>query len=251
MAYLDDKGLNFLGTLSSEELNDLVHILTYDKDGEKRTTEFLTLSERYKQHYPNHKMYWQEIGEELQLFGGNTFANMFRGTGVAYKEILCDVCDKLKVSYNKYATIEMIEDCLLQKILYDILAKMTLEQIKDLGVELGVDNLGNLHGPALSSIFQAIFQAGGFASYKLTLIIANMVARAITGKGLSFAANRTLVKSMSILTGPIGWTITGIWTAIDIASPAYRVTIPAVIQVAYLRKLSQNRNYIKQLEHIK
>ena len=41
---------------------------------------------------------------------------------------------------------------------------------------------------------------------------------------------------MAILTGPIGWAITGLWTAIDVAGAAYRVTIPAVIQVAALRQ---------------
>ena len=40
---------------------------------------------------------------------------------------------------------------------------------------------------------------------------------------------------MSILIGPIGWAITSIWTIIDIAGPAYRVTIPACIQIAYMR----------------
>lgn len=250
MAYRDDVGLNFLGTLSSEELNDLVRILTHDKDGETRWTESLTQSEKYKQHFPNHIMYWKEIGEEIQLFGGNTIANLFRGfTGVEYKEILCDVCNKLKVNFNKYAPIEMIEDALLQKILYDALNKMSPEQIKELGVELGIDNFTNLSAQALSGVFQAIFQAGGFASYKLTLIIANAIARELTGRGLTFAANHTLTKTMSILTGPIGWTITGIWTAFDLASPAYRVTIPAVIQVAYLRKLSQNREAILNLEN--
>ena len=50
------------------------------------------------------------------------------------------------------------------------------------------------------------------------------------------AGNAALTRLMSILTGPIGWAITGLWTAIDIAGTAYRVTIPAVIQVAALRQ---------------
>lgn len=41
---------------------------------------------------------------------------------------------------------------------------------------------------------------------------------------------------MAILTGPIGWVITGLLTAIDIAGAAYRVTIPAVINIAALRQ---------------
>jgi len=53
---------------------------------------------------------------------------------------------------------------------------------------------------------------------------------------LSFGANAMLTKTMSILTGPIGWVVTGLWTVIDIAGPAYRVTIPAVIEIAALRQ---------------
>ena len=39
--------------------------------------------------------------------------------------------------------------------------------------------------------------------------------------------------------------ITALWTVLDIAGPAYRVTIPATIQVAYLRSLSENREQIE------
>ncbi len=59
--------------------------------------------------------------------------------------------------------------------------------------------------------------------------------KAIFQRGLSLGANATLTRGLSILAGPIGWIITGVWTAIDIAGPAYRVTIPACILVATLR----------------
>ncbi|MUU32146.1 hypothetical protein F7210_07185, partial [Helicobacter pylori] len=48
------------------------------------------------------------------------------------------------------------------------------------------------------------------------------------------------------LTGPVGWIITGVWTAIDIAGPAYRVTIPACIVVTTLR-LKAQANEIKNI----
>lgn len=95
--------------------------------------------------------------------------------------------------------------------------------------------LAGLSPQALAAAFQVVFQAGGFKSYQLTLIVVNAVMKALMGRGLAFAANATLARSMAILTGPIGWAITAAWTVIDVGGAAYRVTIPAVIQVAFLR----------------
>ncbi len=40
---------------------------------------------------------------------------------------------------------------------------------------------------------------------------------------------------MGILAGPIGWVITGALVSINLAGPAYRVTVPACVLVAALR----------------
>ncbi|WRE82717.1 flagellar biosynthesis protein FlgG [Helicobacter pylori] len=40
---------------------------------------------------------------------------------------------------------------------------------------------------------------------------------------------------MGILAGPIGWVITGTLVSINLAGPAYRVTVPACVLVATLR----------------
>ncbi|MGN8425331.1 DUF3944 domain-containing protein [Helicobacter pylori] len=45
MAYRYDSDLEFLNHLSSNDLKDLFDAIVYDKDGEKRFTERLTLSE--------------------------------------------------------------------------------------------------------------------------------------------------------------------------------------------------------------
>lgn len=252
MAYRHDPDLEFLGTLSSEELNDLVYLLTHDKDNETRWTETLTTNDKYKRYYPEHSLYWQEIAEELQHFGGNTFMNLFRGgRGVSYKEILCDVCDKMKVNYNKFSSTKQIEQNMLMKILEDALDKMSPEEIKNLATELGLDNKQFISKQTMTAVFIAVFKAGGFKSYQLTLIIVNAVLKALIGRGLSFAGNAALTRTAAILTGPIGWAITALWTLVDIAGAAYRVTIPAVIEVAYLRSLTENREAIALAEQVK
>ena len=251
MAYRHDPDLEFLDSLSSEELNDLVYLLTHDKDGERRLTESLTQEDNYKKHYPDHAQYWKEIAAEIQCFGGNTFANMFRGGGVPYKEVLCDVCDKMKVNYNKDSSTKKIEQNLLMKILEDALEKMSAEEIAKLGKELGLENTSKLTSQGLTAIFLAVFRAGGFKSYQLTVIIVNAIVKVLIGRGLTLGGNVLVTRTAAILTGPIGWVITGLWTAVDIAGPAYRVTIPAVIQIAYLRTLSENRDAISAANNIK
>ncbi len=239
MAYRDDNDLEFLQNIKSEDLDDLVYCLTHDKDGELRWTEELTTSEKYKLYYPDHNRYWKEIAAEIQCFGANTIVTIFfrGGKGVKYREVLTDVCDKMKVNYNKDSSVEKIENNLLMKILTDALENMSREELKKLAEATGVKNTsGIITAETMVGAFQAVFHAGGFKSYELTVIIVNAIMKALIGRGLSFAGNAALTRTMAILTGPIGWVITGLWTAIDIAGPAYRVTIPAVIQVAVLRQ---------------
>lgn len=248
MAYRDDQDLEFLGSMQSSDLDDLVYCLTHDKDGSPRITEELTMSEDYKNNYPNHTEYWQLIAAEVQCFGANTFATMIRGgKGVTYREVLTDVCDKMGVNYNKDSNVEIIESNLLMKILTDAIEKMTPEELKELASTIGLDNTSGVTPQIMIGSFIYIFKMGGFKSYQLTVIVVNAILKALIGRGLSFAGGAVLTRTMAILTGPIGWVITGLWTAVDIAGAAYRVTIPAVIQIAALR---QKHLYGKQAEQI-
>ena len=86
MAYRYDTDLEFLSKCKSEDLNELVYCLTHDKDGDPRLTEELTTNALYKRHHPDHHQYWELIAAEVQCFGANSFATIFRGgKGVPYK----------------------------------------------------------------------------------------------------------------------------------------------------------------------
>jgi uncharacterized protein YaaW (UPF0174 family) len=226
-----------LKQVSSPDLDGLVKTLTHDKDGSPRFTEGLTNDPIYKYHHPDHHQYWPQIAAELQSFGGNTFATMFRGgKGVLYREILIDVCDKLKVNYNKNSTTINIEQNLMAKIVEDTVSKMSTEEVRQMAEEAGVANFAALSKDAATAAFIAVFRAGGFKSYQILVVVVNAVLKALIGRGLSFVATGTMMRTTAILMGPVGWAITGVLTAVDLGSPAYRVTIPAVIQVLVLRQ---------------
>lgn len=201
----------------------------------KKLSNGIDTDERYKSDPKKPTSYADLIADEIRLFGGNTFANLARGgVGVPYREVVCDVADKMKVSYNKVSTVERIELLIVQKIFEDSIEKMTEEDrqklIKDLGIR------GIPVGSSATMIMQAIIKMGGFKSYQIAVIVANSIAKFILGRGLSFAANASLTKIMSIFAGPLGWVISSLWTLIDIAGPSYKTTIPCVIHVAMLRQ---------------
>ncbi|WP_096024942.1 DUF3944 domain-containing protein [Campylobacter lanienae] len=243
MAYRYDHDLEFLRSVPNESLNDLVDLFKK----EANLTEGLSMNDEYKRYYPDHQKYIERIMEEIQLFGGNSFANLFRGNkGVEYKEILCDVCDKMKVNYSKSADAQHIEQDLLIKILNDHLEKLNARELEEFLKELDlVDKTKTVisYTPqAVSAILQAAIKAGGFTSYKIILITVNAVWKAIFGTGLKLATNATIARIVGIYAGPVGWAITGAWTAVDLASPAYRVTVPACLLIAKLRAESQQNN---------
>lgn len=175
------------------------------------------------------------IAQEIQGFGGNTIINLFRGgEGVLYKEIAIDVASHLGANYNDKQDISQIEGAILLKVVEKSMEKMSEEEKKQFFDQFGVNYEGA--GPVAMAAMIAVIKLSGHAAYKLSLIVANAASRALIGKGLTFAANRGLMQGVSMFTGPIGWAITGIWTAFDLASPAYRVTVPCVIQIAYMRQ---------------
>lgn len=53
---------------------------------------------------------------------------------------------------------------------------------------------------------------------------------------MTIGRNLLLSRLIGVAAGPIGWALTGAWTAFDLAGAAKRVTVPAVIQIAVLRK---------------
>ncbi|WRE36149.1 flagellar biosynthesis protein FlgG [Helicobacter pylori] len=60
-----------------------------------------------------------------------------------------------------------------------------------------------------------------------------------------------LKKTLGILAGPVGWIITGALVSINLARPAYRVTVPAYVLIAILRlKLEQEAKQKAEQERL-
>lgn len=237
MAYRNDNGLAFLSQITSKDLGDLVYCLSYSQDTDIRCTEVATISDKYTKYYSDHQKYWELVASDIQCFGASSVATILRrGKGVEYKEVLMDVCDKINVNYNKDSIVEKIEKNLFMKIITDALEQMSPDKLRGLADAIGEVIPSETTREAMVGIFRSVFRAGGFKSYQFTLIIINAVLKALIGRGLSFVGNVEFNKKMAMLAGPSGWVIPALWTDIDEAGEAYRVSIPSVINVAVLRQ---------------
>ncbi|MCF7674041.1 MAG: DUF3944 domain-containing protein [Akkermansiaceae bacterium] len=247
LKYRTDPDLEFLQFCEPQDLNDLVDILTTDK-GESRRTEYLTGDERFIKHQNDPSKAWELIAAEFQRFGADSVATIIRGgKGVVYRDILIDVCSHLKIKATKTEDIMAIEARLLQKVLADTWEKMSDEEraafAKEAGAAAGFDPL-KMAPAAIFAALQAAIQAGGFAAYQMAVIIANGAARLVLNRGLAFAANAGLVRAMAVFAGPVGWTISGLLALPMFTGPAFRVTIPATLMIACLRRKHLNRDFL-------
>jgi len=236
----DNELISVLMNASNEDLSILIDIITDSGKGrislDDETKDVLLKAKSANEFDESCRF---RIAAEIQTFGGNSLVSIFRGgKGVLYREIVCDVANHVGANYNDKNDIAQIEGAILLKIVERSLEKMSEDEKKQFFDQFGVHykGIGSTAGTAAMAALIIVIRSSGFAFYQMATIVAQAAAKALLGRGLTFAATGGLMRGISVLAGPVGWAITGIWTAFDLASPAYRITVPCVIQIAYMRQ---------------
>ena len=232
-----DFDLQFLQYCDNEDLRALCDILMYKNSGSIRLNEQLSNTDGYLKYYPDNMIgMWKELASELQCYGGNTILNIFRnGRGPAYEKIVYDVCKKMHVKdISKYDTAEEME----QKLLIAVSAKI-IEELDEIDIRNIMDEC-EIHDYAHTKAgLMAALVALQLINRKLFIMVLNVIMRflirILIGRGIMTVGIGLVSRGVGVFFGPVAWIVLGGWTAWDIMGPAYRVTIPAVVQVAYMR----------------
>lgn len=185
----------------------------------------------------------EKVASYLREMGSNNIATLWRREGVEYAEVVLDVAEKIGAKdATKKNSIEENEGAILRKLFADALDKMTDEEKRQLYSSMCLKENEIPYGATGLMITQLLMKRfGGFAIYRTSLILANMFSRALLGSGLSFATNAAITRTIGAFLGPIGWAASGAWLLVELAGPAYRKTVPAVVHVAMLRQMLLNR----------
>ncbi len=196
------------------------------------------------------------IAEEILLFGGNSIANLYRGflkntavgnfvsgalpsvsNTISYAELVEDVAKKSNSVYGEGDSVPDMENAILLRIFKQAYDKMSEAERKSILGELGISSIGALRNFGKGAVAGVATTATlSAASLNVAALVATAVSTQMLGRaaivGGTFAGSRGL----AALAGPVGIAVATLWTVADLSSPAYRVTLPCVVQIAYMRQ---------------
>lgn len=239
-----EEDLAFLQTLSNDELMPLVAIMK-DRISDELSDEAKT----------NPKDNLGEVIKELELYGGNTLANLWRGKGVPYREILEDVCKKQEIQFDKTLSTEELGTILVEQTVANFISKMNYEQKKEFVNELK----SGMKEDEFNYILKKVGGINGFISSS-GKTIAGLLFDKVSGEtisatsiiyGISDSFETNVPTSVQLLTsgvadyfGTLGYLAVAAIAVAEIGGPAYRVTIPAVTYIECMRiiKKEQEQN---------
>lgn len=210
--FTSDPDLAFLQYLDAKSLKLLANTMIEDSEGrEQWTGELKTTINKNKKNYETEDLAytnsWKAIAAELQLFGGDTVTNFFKGKGVLYVNILESVANKVGADYHKGDTsIEQIEERILRTLFGRITTLEDLEFIHNTLKDKGYLGLSSLQDKPIETIKNSL-GAGSIFAFGIARL--NPLISAVSA---AYMAN----------------------------GAAYRVTIPAVCIIAMLRKNYQS-----------
>lgn len=245
---------NFISTeallkqASNEDLEPLVQYIL------KASTESLSNHQNYKSYSPDHRRYAKEIYDEIRLFGGNTFVNLVRGEGPPYIEVLQDAAQKVGVKEIENCSELKLEERMIQTLLRKALKDTKGKELEEIQEQLRKAGLNErnykafISGASLASLLAPHLYR--IFLYQTSRTIAHSIARQMLGYGFSMGSVVLARRALTTLLGPVAVLLTGIWTAIDIAGPAYRVTVPCTLHIAMLRQQWMADQEIGPLEEV-
>lgn len=243
--YTKDEDLAFLEYCSEEDIEQLAKILIYDGKGNERLTSQIMSDENFKKLNGSPDQWrksWKLVAGELQHFGGDTIVNLFRQKGVPYRRILKDTCKKQGVGFeNKKPTWE-IEKELIEDFVKNILEKMTEEERDEV---LKSMNFREFTGKKFdwrnmsSTPFWGGAAAGAWYAWAASVSMAAFAPAVISRVGIAGVSMFVAQRGAASLVNPI---VGVALTVPAVSGTAYRVTVPATIQIAYMRQKYLNKD---------
>jgi uncharacterized protein YaaW (UPF0174 family) len=138
------------------------------------------------------------------------------------------------VKVNDCDNTQTMEYELLTTICEQTTSKLSDEELRRLADKAGIPHKSLNHQMLVTAILFAI-RRNTYLLTEMIYYVTSRIASMLLGRWIGMMGMSAVSRYLGMAAGPIGWTLLAGWTLSDIASPAYRVMIPAVIMVASMR----------------
>lgn len=181
------------------------------------------------------------IEEELLLFGGNSIANALRGifgssSSITYSELVRDVADKVGAANSSGDSNMEVESAIVLKLFQGFFNGMSEAEQAEMLKAFKVKSVSELKSFGHAAAAGATASAATMLGLKMSGIVAGAIATNLLGGAVGTAITLTGGRAVAALMGPIGVGIAAAWSLSDMASPAFRVTMPCVVHIAHMRQ---------------
>lgn len=230
----DKELLDLLQRAESADIGALVDFLTDSGNGRlAMASDVLKMLVTAKQKGKYSRDTLLLLIRELQLFGGNSVANVVRRTGVPYAEIARDVAKYVGAAVTGKEATEVLELKVVEKLVAKLWETMTESERADLARKVHSDNGAVDLG--LAGVL-AVIRSGGIGAAKAGLMGVAGIGRLLAEGAFSAGAAAVSGRVATALLGVVGIAIAGAAGVHLAAKEAYRVTLPCVAQIAYIRQ---------------
>ncbi len=213
-----------------ENDHDLYPLLTWAKDDELRLLATL-ISQKISSSIDDGCRSPLAIASEIQLMGGNSLVNGFRGHGVCYKEIVLDVAETIGVDpqilSRRGNSVASMENEIIEKLFARFEEKMNALEREDLSKPLA----------SASQEARSIL----LAQTLLPHLLKEFNVQGVVELALILAASRAAVAWVPV----VGWLSAGVGTLLELSSTAYSVTIPCVVVIGFIRAKLHEEDYYR------
>lgn len=184
------------------------------------------------------------IAAEVCALGSNTIANAFRrGASVSYDEVVRDVAKELKIEVRKGVAAPEVEHLLLETLLSKVLEGKS-EQEKE---ALQAHRANAIDSAMLSSVRKGAGDTS-LASQLLDRLDPLQLSSLMGGKSGLVTSGAALAVLVGLRAVPVVGVISAGLSAVSAfkrTTPALAVIVPAVVQIAFIRRRVINEDYEK------
>lgn len=184
------------------------------------------------------------VDKQIRYYGSSDLAFLARSVfssgdgGISADELIKDVCEKMDVKIKQGGSVEAKLERLVSSVVEKELFGKSPDELAKAFTDLGIGKqdvdlvLEHLKRSGKVAVLPVLVEILGpkIALAVIETIIISIIAQ-IVGREAAKLLIKELVKRnpwINVL-GPIIWTLSGIWVAIDLQGPAYRKTVPVCL----------------------